>query len=197
LRPSSEALLEREWIILRIIYNNNQIMKERGPSKRGQLPLQLHEFLRTQEYACLLLGSNRGTLFLLKAPATDLATLQGSIPIRITHELYSKPTAPVIRSLLRWYDRPDSQILFEAFTNVADPAQRDDYRRLAKQSTLTVLGYDELLRLAVQKRVANPQQREITQITALADKLRELIPQGEYDFDLAKARVMAQHPLRE
>jgi hypothetical protein len=170
-------------------------MKERGGARRNELPPELKEFLRTQEYACLLHGSNRGTLFLLKAPAPDLATLQGPTPVRISHELYSKPTASVIRSLLRWYDRPDSQILFEAFTNVADPQQREDYRKLAKQSTLTVLGYDELLRLAVQKRVANHQQREITQIADLADKLRGLIPDDEYNFDLAKARVIAQNPL--
>src|SRR4051812_3668428 len=170
-------------------------MKERGKSQRNDLPSELKEFLRTQEYACLLHGSNRGPLCLLKAPASDLATLGGPMPVRITHELYSKPTAPVIRTLLRWYDRPNSSLSFEAFTNVADPEQRQDYRRLARQSTLTVLGYDELLRLAVQKRVANHQQREITQIADLADKLRVLIPDGEYDFDLAKARVMAQNSL--
>src|SRR6476620_4255840 len=139
-------------------------MKERSSSKSNALPSQLQEFLRTQEYACLLHGSNRGTLVLLKAPVTDLATLQGPTPVRITHQLYSKPTAPVIRTLLRWYDRPDSTIAFEAFTNVADPQQREDYRHLARQSALMVLGYDELLRLAVQKRVANHQQGEITQI---------------------------------
>jgi hypothetical protein len=170
-------------------------MKERGRAKRNDLPPELREFLRTQQYACLLHGSNRGTLFLLKAPAHQLTTHNGPTPVRVSHELYSKPTAPVIRTLLRWYDRPDSPIAFEAFTNVADPQQREDYRRLARQSTLTVLGYDELLKLAVQKRVANQQQREITQIADLADKLRGLIPGDEYDFDLAKARVMAQNPL--
>src|SRR4051812_9679910 len=170
-------------------------MKERRTSKHNDLPLALKEFLRTQEYACLLHGSNRGTLVLLKAPAPDLATLQRPLPVRISHELYSKPTAPVIRTLLRWYDRPNSSLSFEAFTNAADPEQRQDYRRLAKQSTLMILGYDELLRLAVQKRVANHQQRAITQSAELADKLRALIPEGEYDFDLAKARVMAQNSL--
>src|SRR3954453_196990 len=171
-------------------------MKERKTSKHNDLPSALTDFLRTQEYACLLHGSNRGTLLLLKAPATDLATLQGPLPVRVSHELYSKPTAPVIRTLLRWYDRPDSSLSFEAFTDVADPQQREDYRHLAKQSTLTVLGYDELLRLAVRKRVANHQQREITQSADLADKLRALIPDDEYEFDLAKARVIAQQPLR-
>src|SRR3954449_1942109 len=170
-------------------------MKERKTSKHNELPSELKAFLRTQEYTCLLHGSNRGTLVLLKAPAPDLATLQGLLPVRISHELYSKPTAPVIRTLLRWYDRPNSSLSFEAFTNVADPQQRQDYRRLAKQSTLTVLGYDELRRLAVQKRVANHQQREISRMAELADKLRALIPEDEYDFDLAKARVMTQHPL--
>jgi hypothetical protein len=170
-------------------------MKERGRARRNELPSELTDFLRTQEYACLLHASNRGTVFLLKAPAHELTTLNGPTPVRVSHELYSKPTAPVIRMLLRWYDRPDSTIAFESFTNVADPQQRQDYRRLAKQSTLTVVGYDELLRLAVQKRVANHQQREITQIADLADKLRVLIPDGEYDFDCAKARVMAQYPL--
>src|SRR4051812_41438034 len=130
-------------------------MKEQRTSKHIDLPSALKEFLRTQEYACLLHGSNRGTLVLLKAPAHELTTLNGPMRVRVSHELYSKPTAPVIRTLLRWYDRPDSIIAFEAFTNVADPQQRQDYRHLAKQSALTVLGYDELLRLAVQKRVAN------------------------------------------
>src|SRR3954464_10901506 len=167
-------------------------MKERRTSKHNELPLELKEFLRTQEYACLLHASNRGTVFLLKAPAHQLATLNGPTPVRVSHELYSKPTAPVIRTLLRWYDRPDSTIAFEAFTNVADPQQQQDYRHLAKQSTLTVLGYDELLRLAVQNRQANHHQRETAQIADLADKLMGLIPDGEYDFDLAEARVMAQ-----
>src|SRR5215217_5514694 len=123
-------------------------MKERGRARRNGLPSELTDFLRTQEYACLLHGSNRGTMFLLKAPAHELTILNGPTPVRVSHELYSKSTAPVIRTLLRWYDRPNSSLSFEAFTNVADPQQWEDYRRLAKQNTLMILGYDELLRQA-------------------------------------------------
>src|SRR3954469_19390832 len=51
--------------------------------------------------AVLTMGTT--LLFLLKAPAHQLATLNGPTPVRVSHELYSKPTAPVIRTLLRWY----------------------------------------------------------------------------------------------
>src|SRR4051794_13728409 len=98
-------------------------MKERGSRSRDELPPELRDFLRTQEYACLLHATSRGTVLVLKAPADVVATLGGPIHVRLSHKLHSKPTAPVIRTVLGWSDRPGSQLLFESFTNVAEPQQ--------------------------------------------------------------------------
>jgi hypothetical protein len=59
-----------------------------------------------------------------------------------------------------------------------------------------VRGYDQNLSLVAQKRLINQLEREIAQIADLADKLRWLIPEGEYDFEAAKARVLASYPRR-
>jgi hypothetical protein len=170
-------------------------MKERGSRRRTELPPELKDFLRTQEYAGLLHATNRGTVFVLKAPAAELATLRGPIPVRLTHELHSKRTAPVIRTMLSWYDRPDRPLVFEAFTNVADPQQAEDYLKLGKQKDILVLAYDESLQDPIQKRVTNQQQRAVLEILVLADKLRANIPEEEYDFDAAKAAVLARTSL--
>ncbi len=141
--------------------------------------------------------SSRGSVFVVKAPAVELATIGSSVPLRITHELHSKPTAPVIRSVVAWHDRPDSVHRFTAFTNIADPRQAEGFRRLAKQASLAILLYDERLQLAIQKRISNLYQREITEIARLAEKLRRLIPEDEYDFERAKARVVEQMRLQQ
>jgi hypothetical protein len=159
------------------------------PQRSPKLPPELADFLRDQTYACLLQASHRGPVLVLKAPAAELATLQGTVPVRLLHELYSKPTAPVIRTVLSWYDRVDSRLTLETFTNVADPQQAEDFLRFAKQATHTVLAYDELLQERARKRVTNHQQRPMLQLLVLADKLRRNIPEDEYDFDLAKAAV--------
>jgi hypothetical protein len=150
--------------------------------------------LRTQASACVLHYSPRGTLVILKTKGADLATLQGHTFVRVTHDLHSKPTAPVIRSLFQWSDRTGATLRFEAFTNVADPQQRADFRRLAGQNHFHVLGYDERLELAVTRRVDNSTRREMVQIAEMADKLQTLIPDEEYDFEAAKQRVLKGAP---
>jgi hypothetical protein len=164
-------------------------MKERRSPKPFELPGPLREFLRTQERACVLQYSPRGTLVVLKTNADALATLQPHSVIRASHELHSRPTAPVIRSAFQWYDRPDSILRFEAFTDVADSHQRADFRRLAGQAHFTLLGYTERLELAVQRRIDNHHARDMGKIADFADRLRDLIPPGEYDFGAARARV--------
>ncbi len=167
-------------------------MKERGVSRRHELAPELKAFLQTQEAACLLTPTSRGTVLVLKAPATDLAPLHGPVPIRLTHELYSKPTAPVIRTAVSWYDRLGSPRLVAAFTNVADPQQAEAYLKLGKQKDILVLAYDESLLAPIQKRVTNYQQRVMREILILAEKLRANISETEYDFEAAKAKVLAR-----
>src|SRR5438876_11154080 len=85
-----------------------------------ELPTPLKEWLREQPLACLMQETDIGTVFLVKAPARDIQSLRGTIPIRFVHELYAQPTAPVIRTVVTLYDRPQNPLAIETFTNVED-----------------------------------------------------------------------------
>ncbi len=90
------------------------------------LPPDLAAFLRTQRYACLTHATEDGrTVFVAKAPAADLATLHGPIPIELRHELYHHPAAPVIRTLLVCHDRVDRPLSLESFTSATRSVETD------------------------------------------------------------------------
>lgn len=164
--------------------------RQRPRQPEFTLPPDLAAVFRQETGAARLWPHRRGTLLVFRAPAEHLATLQGpTTPLRITHQLYSKPTAPVIRTLLRWYDHPGSERVLDTFTNPADPDQAAAYRRLSQQATVSLLGYNEQLVPTVRKTIVNQQQRQVSQITELADKLLWTIPEDEYDFEAAVARV--------
>ncbi len=155
------------------------------------------EVLRGQTYACVLHESKRGSLFILKLPTPELEPLTGQTPLRISHEIYSKRTAPVIGVGLRWWERPGCERRLTSFTDIADPNQRAAYERLSHQTTFEVLGYNELLQPLVRRRVLNNDQRRVAQILAIAQKLLWTIPDGAYDFELAKASVLRGMSLGE
>src|SRR5438270_329508 len=96
-----------------------------------ELPPSLAAFLRESEYACVMQESDQGTLFIMKAPTPDIQSLRGNIPIRLHHQLYDHPLAPVIRTVIRFYDRPANPLLVETFTNIDDPQQRSEFAHLA------------------------------------------------------------------
>src|SRR4051812_7632063 len=100
--------------------------RQEGPLGGPLLTPELVDFLRHQRYACLTHATDQGAVFVLKAPAADIASIQGPVPIRVGHELYSHARAPVIRTLLRIYDRPERPLAFESFVNVRDPQQLAD-----------------------------------------------------------------------
>ena len=116
--------------------------------------------------------------------------MQGRVPIRVRHALYVHPAAPVIRTVLRIYDRPRTPLAFETFSNIADPDQREDFARLAEQDRLVLLFYDEQLAHRLTKIV--PYQDDGTVLTILlqAEQLRRRIPPERYDFDTAKQAVI-------
>src|SRR5688572_19601787 len=95
-----------------------------GPHQPSLLPPELADFLRGQDIACLLRATDRGTAFVIKLPAQDIASVRGRVPIRLRHELYAHPAAPVIRTILTVYDQPTTPLALETYTNVAEPDQR-------------------------------------------------------------------------
>src|SRR6476660_8065068 len=92
----------------------------------GQLPEDLAAYLATQEVACLFHETTRGTALVVKLPADEIERLRGTIPVRLRHELYAHPAAPVIRTVLTLYDQPEAPMVLETVTNVASDDRRAD-----------------------------------------------------------------------
>jgi hypothetical protein len=156
----------------------------------------LTEFLKDQPIAALLHGTeNLGTVMVVKALRQNIRSVQGRVPIELTHELYSHPAAPVVRLVTRIHDRPDSSLGLEAFVNVEDPDQRGDYAALAEQDHSLMLFYDERLAHQLTKRVGTPTPEAVTEVLTSAARLLADIPLERRDFDRAKAEVMARTQL--
>ncbi len=154
------------------------------------LPRELAAFLATENLACITHNSDHGALYIVKAPALEIASLRGSFPIGITHELHRHPAAPVIRSVLAFYDQPDRPLTFDTFLNVADDDQRGCFASLAAQEELTLLFYNEQLAHRLSKRVRNGDPAGMRRLLNIADRLRAMIPADRYDYDAAKRAVL-------
>jgi hypothetical protein len=155
------------------------------------LPPALADYLRGRDLAAITQETGVGTALVVVAPDRELAGMAGDVPIAIAHELYRQPTAPVIRLLTAFHDRPGEPLRFETFVNVADPQQRRESAGLASQAELPILLYDQGLVLRHGKRVRIPDGAEIAAVLAAADRLRERIAADRLDFDRAKQGVIA------
>jgi hypothetical protein len=160
------------------------------PLEPSPLPEDLAEFLRDVDIACLMQETDQGTAFVLKLPTQDIESARGRVAIRLRHELYAHPAAPVIRTLLTLYDQPERPLALETFTNIEDEDQRSNFAALAHQEALLLLFYDEQLAHRLTKVVpqSNPEQSVV--VLAYAEQLLPTIPKEEFDFDRAKQAVM-------
>lgn len=164
---------------------------EREPNA---LPKQLAEFLKGREYACVTETTDQGTVLVIKAPARDIQSARGRVPIRVVHELFNHPSAPVIRMTVRIYDQPQHPLALETFINIEDPQQRADYEGLATQDTIYMLFYDENLSRRLSKQVNNVAKDEIKHVLSQADSLFTAIPKERFDFDRADVLVFSYSP---
>jgi len=160
------------------------------PLQPFELPEQLAAFLRGKDYACVTQATDQGTVFVVEAPAREIGSLSGRVPMRVSHDLYQHPQAPVIRTVVKIYDQPDRPLAFETFMNVDEPDQWRDFANLAEQDELLLLFYDETLSHRLTKRVRNTAAAQMRNMLNWADRVRAAIPNEEYDFDAAKADVM-------
>jgi hypothetical protein len=169
---------------------------DRKPFAPFQLPPELADFLRRADrYACVTQATDQGTAFVVKVPGQELTTLRGTMPIGLRHELFEHPSAPVIRTVLSIFDRPQSPLRVETFINVAEEDQRADFAALADQELLLLLFYDEQLQHRLTKLVPYPERSEVPTILARADELRATMPPWRFDFDRAKAAVIQRTTL--
>jgi hypothetical protein len=112
------------------------------------------------------------------------------VPIELRHELYAHPTAPVIRTIFVIYDQPDTPLALETFTNIADEDQRENFAALGQQEALLLL-YDEQLAHRLTKVVPQSDPEQSAMVLAYAQQVLATIPKERFDFDEAKAAVMA------
>jgi len=148
------------------------------------------DFLRDQRFGCLTHPTDLGTVFVVKAPAAEIGSVRGRVPIHLRHELYDHPSAPVIRMVMKIYDQPESSLALQMFVNVEDPQQRSEFAALASQARFYLLFYDEALVHRLNKVVPNQAGEQIAQVLQAADRLHAAIPKEQFDFDRAKAEVM-------
>jgi hypothetical protein len=165
------------------------------PIEQVELSPELASFLRTKDVACIMQETSEGTVFVVKLPGSEIGSLPGRVPMRVRHELYQHPAAPVIRTVIRIYDRPQNPLGLETFTNVEQADQRADFARLGGQENIYLLFYDENLQHRLTKGMENVEPETIHEIIASADRLRSEIPGDQYDFDRAKADIVARTSL--
>jgi hypothetical protein len=166
------------------------------PVPPAVLPPELAAVLRSQpDYTCLTHTTSAGTAFVIKTPSADLTTVRGRVPIRVQHELYDHPAAPVLRTVLTIFDRPQRPLKLECFANVTDPDQRADFAALADQEHLVLLFYDQQLQHRLSELVPCPERHQVPGIVARAAALAAAIAPAQRDFDAAKAAVMERTTL--
>jgi hypothetical protein len=172
-------------------------MAKEGQRSGSQEPLQPFElsaelaaFLRGEEIAMVTQASDRGTVYVVEAPADEIRSIPGRVPVKLAHDLYEHPSAPVIRMVVKIYDQPNRPLALETFINVDEPDQWRDFAALAEQDELMLLFYDETLSHRLSKRVRNTAGEHMSRILNWADRVRAAIPDEQYDFNQAKADVM-------
>jgi hypothetical protein len=88
-----------------------QFPHESEPLYPAPLPPELAAFLRGQDLACMTQATDRGAVYVVKAPTPDIASVSGVIPVRVHYALYRHPHAPVIRTVIGLYDQPQRPLL--------------------------------------------------------------------------------------
>jgi hypothetical protein len=160
------------------------------PWEPSPLPPELAEFLRDQDIACLMQGTDQGTVFVIKLPSEDIESARGRVPIHLRYELYAHPNTPVIRTILRMYDQPEAPLALETFTNIEDENQRSDFAALAQQEVLFLLFYDEKLAHTLTKVVPQNTPEQAALVLGYAERILATIPKEQFDFERAKQAVM-------
>src|SRR4051812_47172577 len=156
------------------------------PHPEGELPPELAEFLRGQDYACLTQAIDKGTAFVLKLPHVEIDSVRGTVPIQFRQELYDHPLAPVIRIVITIYDQLTAPLAVETFINVADEQQRGDFAALKGQDKLILLFYNESLTHSLTKVLPYDGRAAANQTLLAAEQILRAIPEERFDFDRAK-----------
>jgi hypothetical protein len=150
-----------------------------------------------QTVAVLWQAADAGrTALLAKAADRDLAGFKGPVPIQTQWLIGRYIDGSVLHWLVVIYDQPANPYRFETFINVAAPEQRACVEALAAQQQICLHFFDSRTEYVFTKVITNSAelQDRLGRLIALADVDYIRLGQG-WDFDRAKARFQADHPL--
>lgn len=163
----------------------------------GTLPDSLKVILRRADYGALTAADDQGRVHVfVKLPHQAVQFLDGPLPIRHFLFVYAMPTAPVVGWFFEIRDNPQDPLRVDTYFNVLDQVQARDLEWLAHQKIVPmhyVDGHD--LTVIATKGIAPPPDIVEAFVKAVDHAVR--IPEGQYDFDRAKAEFQAAHSLDE
>lgn len=162
-----------------------------------RLPPLTDAWLRPLSFAAITVSTEVGTIVLAKAPAADIESCRGSVPIVARYELHVNEYGPVLRLLLVIRDRAEHSLLLETFGNVSDPVQLAEWRDLLSRPELRLLFVDEQHRRRLGKGVRQPNDDAARSLIPEALRLLKAHDPSMLDFDRAKAIVVAANPLAD
>jgi hypothetical protein len=116
-------------------------------------------------------------------------------PVLSQWQLIKMPTAPLIRLTLTIQDQPAHPYRFESFLNVTEPDQENILSQLANQDRLYLAFYGDDLQYRYTKIIPHSkhQWQFLDEMVMKAQKYWEGLPEGERDYDQAKADFMKRY----
>lgn len=160
------------------------------------IPQGLYDTIAASDTIALMHETDLGTAFFVKVPSYEIVSARGPLPMIMQHSLHRTDYAPVIGTSLILYDQPGDPLIFDTYTNIADPEHVSYYRRLAGQNFFNMFFFDEMMNQALVKYFTHTSGEQMEQILIHAERVRQSIPATRYDFDEAKRVVQATRRLR-
>lgn len=153
-----------------------------------ELPPELREVLERTGPGCIPSETNIGIVHVCHAPDSDIASFANK-SVLCQWELALMATAPLLRLKLVIIDQPQNPYRFESFINVGQEHDVKVLEELLSQEKLYLAFYGEDFSFRFAKVIDHDeeQRQQLHQLVDLAnDHWREL-PEGQRDFDQAKA----------
>ena len=128
----------------------------------------------------------------VRAQRWEIHNVRGREPIELGHELYSTRLLRSSGWLCGSTTSLDWPLALEAFVNVDDEHQRQDYDELVRLDDVHVHFYDEQLEHLLTRQVRNGTHRDVLDLLLAALRLRAQVSNDRFDSERAKADVRAQ-----
>jgi hypothetical protein len=152
------------------------------------LPPKIREVFEQTGYGCLAAETDQGVVHVCHAADRDIAGFSDK-PICYQWQLLILPTAPLLRLEITILDQPLNPYRFESFLNVDQEDQARILAELANQDHLSLAFHGDDLAYRYTRALTHGEQQwqYLDELAMAATNHLQAIPEGQRDFDLAKA----------